>query len=57
LLFTHHIFKPISVIKADEFKYYVEVLVLVELLNAGVKGLFKVPIEYIFHLKVNHDSL
>jgi hypothetical protein len=57
LLFTHDIFKPIGVIKADEFKYYVEVLVLVKLLNTGVQGLFKVSIEYIFHLKVNHDSL
>jgi hypothetical protein len=57
LLFTHHIFKPIGVIKADEFEYYIEVLVLIELLNAGVQGLFKVAIENIFHLKVNHDSL
>ena len=57
MLFAHDIFKPIGVIKADQFEYNVEVLVLVELLNAGIQGLFKVPIENVFHLKVNHDSL
>jgi hypothetical protein len=55
LLLSHDVFNSIGVIVPYQFKDNVQVLILVELLDARIQWLFKVTIEDIFHLKVHHD--